>query len=200
MSRAVKTYAQNLQAKTQSSKDRTFACLQAGLPMLKFQKPLGSRHNRDEAKKKRKLVEKADMEPDDIALIHRMRASSLDQQTTKMPWFATNTSQWDQDMEKTSLDLSKSERAEAWRALNEKPRLPAPNLDNDQSISSSSSSSSTSSSSSAEAAMASQAHPAAEAMAGETEFSWAVYAPRCKLYLHSLKGGACIVDSGLTSR
>jgi len=140
------------------------------------------------------------MEPDDIALIHRMRASSLDQ-TTKMPWFATNKSQWDQDMETTSLELTKSERVEAWRALHEKPRLPAPNLDNAQSISSSSSSSSsTSSSSSAEASMASQAHPAAEAMAGETEFSWAVHAPRRKLYLHSLKGGACIVDSGSTSR
>lgn len=150
--------------------------------MLKLLQPGGARDNRDQARKKRKVVEHADMEPGDRELIRKVRATSLDQ-STKMPWFATTKAQWDEDLRLTPADLAKSQRAEALASLYEKPRLPAPSSSSD-----SSSSSSTSSEALSEVSVTPKVHPEPEVLAGKTEFSWAVHRRTHKLWLHQLKG------------
>ena len=172
-----------LRSKT-ASKDNTMICVKAGLPMLRLKASAGSRYHREQARKKRRLVEDAQMEDADVELIKRVRRTSLSG-ASKMPWYAKTKHQWDDDLEITAADLLKSDRAQAEALLQEAPRLPAPALYADSSSSSSSGSSSSDSSSTSSAPSPEEPRPPAPSPVppGDKEFSWAIHGGRQKLYL-----------------
>jgi hypothetical protein len=180
-STAVQGYMAKLFLKT-ASKDNTLMCVKAGLPMLRLQASRGSRYHRDQARKKRRLVEDAKMEDADVELIKKVRGTSLSG-ATRMPWYANTTHQWNADLRITAADLLKSDRAQATATLQEAPRLPAPALYADSYSSSRNSSSDSSSTSRAPSPEEPRPPAPSPVPPGDEEFSWAIHAGRQKLYL-----------------
>ena len=180
-SAAVQGYMARLWSKT-VSKDNTMICVKAGLPMLKLQASAGSRHHRFQARKRRRLVEDAQMEDADVELIKKVQGTSLSG-ATRMPWYAKTKHQWDADLRITAADLVKSDRAQATASLQEAPRLPAPALYADSSSSSRSSNSDSSSTSMAPSPEEPRPPAPSPVPPGDKEFLWGIHAGQQKLYL-----------------